>query len=280
LAVVKSKFLSGVAVAALTLASGQMMRPAQAQSLPSWTGFYVGGYLGGAWGRSAGVTDVDCTLAGAPPAYLCMAGIPSDAPAVIAAGSGTATASGFTGGMQAGYLWQHDRLVYGLEGDFGAFRLNGSRQATGAYPFGFNGNFAPGDLFTVRSAFATDWLATFRGRIGWTIAPNWLAYATGGLALTELTVTTAFSDVNSGGGSANAAGTASRTMVGLAVGGGLEWMIDKRWSLKGEYLYVDFGRVTAPSVITYPAGGAYAQGLSTTADLTAHAARLGLNFRF
>ena len=98
-----------------------------------------------------------------------------------------------------------------------------------------------------------------------------------------MTVTTAFGDFNTpfGGVSANAAGTASKTMAGWALGGGLEWMMDKRWSLKGEYLYVDFGKVTAPAVIGFPASGpAYAQGLSTTADLTAHIARLGINFKF
>jgi outer membrane immunogenic protein len=277
---VKSRLLSGVAVTALVLAAGHA-HPALGQTLPNWTGFYVGGFVGGATGRSSATTTTGCPPA-SPPGYFCVTGFgAANAAAVQAAGTGTATGSGFTGGIQIGYSWQQDRLIYGVEGDFGLLQLNGARQATGAYPVGFT--MAAGDPFTVRTAFQTEWLATFRGRLGWAVTPTLQAYATGGLALTELTASASFGDFNTfiGPGTANGNNTVSKTLVGWTLGGGLEWMLNPRWSLKGEYLYVDFGKVSASGIITFPAGGpGYAQALDTRTDLSAHIGRLGINYRF
>jgi outer membrane immunogenic protein len=106
----------------------------------NWTGAYVGLNVGYTWGRSNAETLVDC---GPPPAglltYMCDPtgfGL-ANAAAVNASGSGTTKASGFTGGIQAGYNLQNNNLVYGLEIDFGALRLRGSRQVSAAYPAGF-----------------------------------------------------------------------------------------------------------------------------------------------
>src|SRR5437763_8050000 len=47
----------------------------------------------------------------------------------------------------------------------------------------------------------------------------------------------------SGGASESASAAAVKT--GLALGGGLEWGLTNRWTVKGEYLYLNFGNVTA-----------------------------------
>ncbi len=72
----------------------------------------------------------------------------------------------FNGGFQAGYNWQANQFVFGVEGDIGLFRLNGSRQVSSLYAVSTGAVFT-GDIYNVGSTFETDWLATYRGRIGW-----------------------------------------------------------------------------------------------------------------
>jgi outer membrane immunogenic protein len=202
---------------------------------------------------------------------------PPDAAALDASGSGRISSSGFTGGIQGGYLWQQDRYVYGIETDFGAFDLRGSRQGSGVYPVtGFGGGFGfppAGTPYTISNSVNADWLWTLRGRLGWLVNPQLLAYATGGMAVTRFSDSFSYSDTTPGTGN----GTGSATKVGWALGGGLEWALNNNWSVKGEYLYVAFSKVSATGTITSPG---YSQGISTSADLTASIARLGVNYKF
>jgi opacity protein-like surface antigen len=70
----------------------------------TWTGFYLGGHLGAAWGRDK-VTDLDgFNVQGE----------------VIKNNSG---ASGVYG-LQSGYNWQSGNIVFGVEVDLGAMDLN------------------------------------------------------------------------------------------------------------------------------------------------------------
>jgi outer membrane immunogenic protein len=63
----------------------------------------------------------------------------------------------------------------------------------------------------------------------------------------------------------------SQSHVGWTLGAGVEAMIHKSWSLKGEYLYVDFDEKA------YFQQGNFS-GLKT--DLDQHVLRLGVNYRF
>jgi outer membrane immunogenic protein len=241
-----------------------------------WTGFYVGANVGGAWGHSDATTSVPCDAVNSPPGYLCdTTSITTNAAAVAASGTGPLSASGVTGGIQAGYNRQYNNLVVGVEADFGAFSLSGSRAVSALYPATFN--VVAGQTYTVGSSFSTDWLFTFRGRIGWA-TPEWLLYATGGLAVTNLHVANTFSDNNGAVGG----GSASSDKLGWTVGAGVERKLGQRWSVKAEYLYLNFGSVTANGVITNtnPVFTGYAQGINTASDLTAHVARVGVNYQF
>jgi outer membrane immunogenic protein len=64
------------------------------------------------------------------------------------------------------------------------------------------------------------------------------------------------------------------------LGGGVEWALGNNWTVKGEFLYLNFGSVSVPSNITNNNGIAYSQGLNTSSDLTARIARLGVNYKF
>ena len=246
----------------------------------NWTGFYVGVNVGGAWGQSKTTTAVSCDkIAGFITYFDCPA--PGTTAAQAAAvGSGTATGSGFTGGLQAGYNWQSGSVVLGLEADIEAFRMKVSRQATGVYP----GPAMQSGPYTISSSIDTNWLFTARGRAGWAFG-DMLAYVTGGLAATDLRTNHTFSDnFTFGGFSASGASGSwggSATKVGWTVGGGAEWALSRNWTVKAEYLYVNFGAVDAASQIKHTSTGlGYANGISTSADLTAHIARAGINYKF
>lgn len=161
-------------------------------------------------------------------------------------------AFGFTGGGQVGCNWLlMNSFLWGGEADLQYTGLNGSRDV-----------FAPNA--SAHQDFSSRWLATFRGRAGWLVAPNMYLYATGGLALAN--VNTA-SSVNFNGTINNLSD--STTHAGWTVGAGLEWMFTPGWSTKVEYLYLDLGHATNPLPISN-------NGLSLTQNIF----RVGVNYYF
>ena len=226
----------------------------------NWTGFYIGGTAGWAWGSF----DPTSSTATVP-----VGEINTDVPAINAAGVQRIKPSGFIGGFEAGYNWQPSNLLFGLEGDIESFHLHGSA-STG--PVVYHGG---AGTFTLTSTASTDWLATARGRLGYA-AGNWLFYATGGFAFTDLHGNFSFSETAFGG---SEAASLSSSKTGYAVGGGVEASLSRQWSVKAEYLFVDFGRVSAFGtaaggvlIPTYP--------FTHTIDLKANLARIGLNYHF
>ena len=85
--------------------------------------------------------------------------------------------AGVHGGVQVGYYWQTGQWVFGGEVDFSG--LNAKADAS-VSPFFTN----KANVTTWSSRY--DWLFTARVRGGFTVAPNWLLYATGGLAVTHV----------------------------------------------------------------------------------------------
>jgi outer membrane immunogenic protein len=112
--------------------------------------------------------------------------------------------SGILGGVQAGYNWQSGAVVFGVEGDL---QLNGADDTFAAWKF------------------SNPWFGTARGRIGYAFN-NVLLYGTGGLAFGEI--------------KGQWLGlTESHTVAGWTAGVGAEVMLNRNWSAKIEYLYVD-----------------------------------------
>ena len=241
----------------------------------TWRGFYVGIYAGRAWGDADLRTDVGTVTA---TSYFNSA---ANISSINQNGSGPISPDAAVGGAQIGFNVQQGKLVAGLEADFGSFNLTGSRGAANfPYPT------FPAGQYTVRTSMDTDWLFTARARVGWTPQSNLLIYATGGLAITNLHVSNSFSDnapEQGVGGSSN-----SQVKAGWTLGGGAEWALSRNWSLKTEYLYVNFGSVSTSGSITCGPGGVAIcnffgvtpSPFSTSADLSAHIARLGLNYKF
>jgi outer membrane immunogenic protein len=267
--------------ALLALVSGRVMaadmsRPAPAPiytkapmmaPVYSWTGGYIGVNAGYAWGDSEASTSSVFSLAGFFD--------PVSVPLVNAAGTQTIKPNGFTGGGQIGYNWQASSVtVFGLEADFEYFGLKGSVTSSGPY--------FPGSLsgFAINQSVRTDWLATFRARLGFLVTPSTLLYVTGGGAVTNLQGTFTFND-NLPNAFSTESGSFNTTKLGWTAGGGVEWAMWSGWSAKAEYLFVSFPTATTTSnnfsTIFGPVPG---QVFTHSLDLDAHIVRVGLNYKF
>jgi outer membrane immunogenic protein len=231
----------------------------------SWTGFYVGGTAGAAWGSFDPTTSI--AFIPQPPGYF----DPSSVPVVNTVGLQSINPTGFTGGVEAGYNWQVSNVIFGVETDLEYLGLTGTARGSGLYPC-----CAPTG-FTINSSARTDWLWTFRPRLG-IASGSWLYYVTGGVAVTSLNGNFTFSD---NANNAMETGSISSTKAGYTVGGGIEAALWGNWSVKAEYLYVDFGTVsTISSNFTSTLGAFPAAQFTHSIDLKANIARVGLNYKF
>jgi outer membrane immunogenic protein len=225
----------------------------------NWAGFSIGGLAGSAWG-----TVNASTLTPFVPGDEFN---PGTVAAFNAAGPQSIKPSSFIGGFDAGYSWRADPYVFGVEGDIEWSHFNGSA-TSGPVPF-----VPPPGTFTITSNGNIDWLATARGRFGY-VAGNWLFFATAGAAFTALHGNFSFSETFAG---SSEAASVSTSRVGYAVGGGLETYISQQWSLKAEYLHVDFGSVSAAGIdnVFFPP-----QSFTHSMNFKLNIARAGLNYHF
>jgi outer membrane immunogenic protein len=131
-------------------------------------------------------------------------------------------------GAHFGYNWQYGRFVGGLEADFDAADIKSTANVPVLPPLQ-----APSPI---SQAVKTDALASIRGRLGWTVTPNLLAYGTGGIALGQFQSTlTQPSPYQSN--------TGANTETGWVAGAGFEYKILENWMLRAEYLHYDFGLI-------------------------------------
>lgn len=258
------------AVVAMSVAAASSAEADPTQTDP-WNNFYVGAFAGGAWGSG----DF-ASYAGdrSPSSYFSS---DQNIALVERDSSGNARAGTFTGGIQLGANQRFNQFVVGAEVDFGAFDLNGSRDAVDASYAGF-----AGIAYTVRASYSTDWLLTARGRLGWLASPNMLLYFTGGLALSDVKASNEFFDrrvVPPLVFGARGSSSHTRTKAGYTLGGGIEANLGGPWSIKAEYLYVDLGKISTHATIVGPAP-LISSPLDTTVDVTANIARVGITYSF
>ncbi|MDN4988869.1 porin family protein [Bradyrhizobium arachidis] len=254
--------LGTVAAQAADLAAHYTKAPMMAAAY-NWTGFYVGGNVGGQWGSA----DAATTTLDPPVAYFAN----SSVPAIAAVGAQHVNSSSVTGGLTAGYNWQVNSAVFGLEGDINYFGFKGSATGSALYPC-----CAPTG-FTVNSQVSADWLATIRGRIGFLATPSWLIYATGGAAIADVKGNFNFSDTFA---AATESGAIRDTRVGWTAGVGGEYAVGNGWSLKAEYLYVDLGRASMTSNNLVAGGPLPAQTFTHSFDIKSNIVRIGVNYKF
>jgi outer membrane protein OmpA-like peptidoglycan-associated protein len=256
-----------VAAAILLLAS---VAPAGAQAPPgtvSWGGPYVGLSLGGEWGQLPGAVNVAPTAAGAVPGSAAVPGTTRHL--------NGGTQASITGGGQAGYNYQIDNFVLGVEGDF----RGGGPSTTTTAPGGL-ANFPTGSNFKASS----DWNASIRGRLGYAWN-QFLFYGTGGVAFANANLKSNFAPSTTAGGAAlpGSSTSASTTLMGPTYGGGIEYAVSPAISVAGEYRYTDYGHdtVNLGSTATTGAGGAVATAPATgKIGLRENTVLLKVNYRF
>ena len=188
-----------------------------------WDGFYVGVTAGYTWANSELHTSTIFD------GYF----LDVNVPVVNRAGHRNVDPKGFNGGILTGYNLQWCSILLSLETEFDAFVLR--RSATASHNYVDSEDDRSG--FTIVQSIETDWLYTLRPRLGWTWN-NWLIYGTGGLAVTRLKYEEDFSDTTLA--RAREHGSFSRTKTGWTAGAGVEYAFNRCWSIKAEYLYVDF----------------------------------------
>lgn len=254
-----------------------------AQAQGTWAGAYTGINAGGSWSNSGGSNAVTCGAPGGDDVYICNNTDPTPATELLNSLTRTSSGGQFTGGALAGVNWQSGMFVYGIEGDLGYLNIGKRQTGTGGYTTGGGGGAAlGGDTFRVNTSASSDFLMTFRGRLGYAISPNLLAYGTGGLAVGRTTVSSDYQDTHTHGGplGGNGAVTESRFKLGWAAGAGLEYAYARNWTVRAEYMYVDLGTSSANMTINNPPHVPEYTPFNTSYDMNSHILRAGLSYRF
>ena len=210
----------------------------------SWTGFYVGanaGYSWGDWKPSSNFPVFDGATTFFPPNSIFVTNWDCNSFGSFCATQ--ANVRGALGGAQAGYNWQFDKWLLGVEGDMQATAQkraeNGTIIYTGVGTPTCDSTVGSNPCkVTVSNRWNLPWLGTLRGRLGFA-SDRWLFYATGGLAVGEARSGFTFTE-NQG---ANVALTVSDSVVkaGWTLGAGVEAALGNNWSVKAEYLFIDLG---------------------------------------
>ena len=157
------------------------------------------------------------------------------------------TASAFMGGGQIGYNYQTGPWVLGIEADITGTNLSASNTDAAGFTHSTN----------------TFWTSTVTGRLGYA----WnrvLVYGKGGVAFAN--------EGNTVTGPIGASiSTGASTQTGWTAGGGIEYALDRNWSVRGEYDYMGFGSQNVPALLP---------GAPGSVNLNIQRAMAGINYRF
>jgi len=209
----KKMFLAILSATALVTApaiAADMQMPVKAPppvAIPifTWTGFYLGGNIGGAWTSNRVFEDR------------------------FGLEWSRSSNARFIGGGQIGYNWQFNNFVLGIEGDIDGI-VNQNRTAAVVFVptvgnVGVTGNVYGKWVSTIaaRFGFAAD-RALFYGKAGY-------GWVNGSGTATVTNLTTGQTLLSGGDG----------TRSGWLVGGGIEYAFAPNWTVKGEFDYLNTG---------------------------------------
>jgi outer membrane immunogenic protein len=128
--------------------------------------------------------------------------------------------NGVIGGAHIGYNYQLNTVVLGVESSFDLLSVQGSEANYTA--------FAPNAL---NGSSYHNYLVSIDGRLGYAYR-NLLFYGIGGYAFLSNNSALTFNGIQ--------IGAVSNTVNGYDVGGGVEYAINDRWSVRAEYRYYNF----------------------------------------
>jgi opacity protein-like surface antigen len=184
--------------------------------------------------------------------------------------------SGAIGGGEIGYNWQFGQWVTGLEADF-SYARSASTATYDAPEIGAN----PATLTSHTTELS--WFGTARARLGYLATPDTLLFATGGLAYGQAKVTTGIVPEPTQPCARNvlcSTGTASETLVGWTIGGGLETKIASNWTAKIEYLHFNLGSIgNTATTLTSNTFWRGTKMIGVDSDITGNIVRIGVNYQ-
>ena len=236
----------------------------------NWSGFYAGPNIGGGWITSANSASYSIV---ATPTGPVLPFAPPGAKTTVT-GSGTGGA-GITGGAQFGYNYQFGQWVLGGEYDadwtnIGNLRSPARYQTIGGAPVYF-------------ASYTGDYYGTVRARVGYAL-DRWLIFATGGFAYGNVGKT-----IQPYPGTSYSASYS--ILKGWTLGGGVEYALTDRFSIKAEGLYVALSGTNrnAAALAAYsPASAVYSPVYTSSASVGVPSRfrqnfavlRLGFNYKF
>jgi opacity protein-like surface antigen len=232
-----SRFSLVLATTGLTFGLGQQVIAAdmvlKAPPAPaiSWAGWYAGINAGGGM-AAANFWDPDCSSCADPAFRKPFATI----------------------GGQVGYNWQIGSMVFGLEGDLNWVSARASQ------PFAIDDN---NDFFGT-ARFRFDAFGSLRGRAGIAFDRT-LIYVTAGPAWGHFK--SSVDAINAPPDGQHV--TDDSWHLGVAAGAGIEFLLTPDWTLRGEYLFLDFVDKNVP----------FNPSSRTIFTDSARLARLGLNYK-
>jgi outer membrane immunogenic protein len=224
----------------------------------TWSGFYVGAQAGAGWGTS---TEALNSFA------VCTGGFCVPFPVFPNAFGSNTGINGWHGGATAGFNWQINQIVLGVEGDWSTADIEGS---------GTDCSFASQVALSAGCSTRLGYFATLDGRVGFAL-DRILWYVKGGGAFGHFSDTIVTNDMLFPG----PAFVATDNRWGVTAGAGVEFAFCKNLSAKLEYDYIDFGTRTVSLVNTQ--SGFFAPSTVNASDTFREQVSIikaGVNYRF
>jgi outer membrane immunogenic protein len=242
--------------------------PMAAPVMYNWTGFYIGGHIGGAWADRNGHDRFD--------GNNCFWGEWSGRVCFDDGGFGRNDGR-FIAGGQVGFNYQVNNWVWGVEGQISAVSGNNHDDACGFFTWGSTRD----HLFNCDNR--GNWVATLAARLGVTFGQtgNWLLYLKGGAAFADSRFGVRLRDDCNWDfcNSDFAFNNNNDTRTGWMFGVGLEYGAWGNWSWKLEYNLMDFGHRNIHFDNTVMSCDCTVVR-DLDADLRVNVVKFGLNYRF
>jgi len=259
---------SAALVALTTIASVASAAPdvIGTSSGSSWAGFYMGINAG------AGINTTCNTWTANGPGANTAAFNNRDCP----------NRTAFVGGVQIGYDFQVDQIVWGFGLDYDFYSASTKNRS-----LVYNGANFPNGTYTFHGKNSPDGFAILGPRIGYAL-DNWLPYLRAGGVFTSgsSNSTVAFTPTNATSPTATFNGGRNYKSSGFGIGAGADFKVADSVTVGAEYTYVNLGKgsntTTTCTGVSQAACNAFA-GFSLDSihnSLTFSVIRLNVNFQF
>ncbi len=182
---------------------------------------------------------------------------------VFGNGSNSASATSWVGGAHAGYNWQNNSWVYGIETDISGMHLNSAMNTA-----------LTDGLTTANTNADVNWYGTLRGRLGWTQGPV-LFYGSAGLAYGREALNSSMSMPSA---PLSPSTSTSPVRSGWVAGGGVDYHWTPNVVVGVQYQYVDLGSVSLASSTTI--AGPFTLAQSANAHAQFQVVTVGISWLF